>query len=200
MTNFWNNRTAITAGLTIALVGTFYVYQCQNSSTFTMPSTSPSTSNGVPGLEFELSQISQHPPSLLVTLKNNHPTTSYTILTWGTPLDSSALNTGVFTLVDEDSGKEIEQVDLQINRKMPPSQDELVTVAPGAEQTVEVVLDKPWMPNKQSAKYKVKAEGEFEGVWRKHKSDLTEDELYAYLDSSYSGKKFTTNEIVLETH
>jgi hypothetical protein len=95
--------------------------------------TGTSTSNGVPGLEFTLTQTARNPPSLLVTLKNNSPDKPYTLLKWGTPLDSAALNTGVFTITNEEDGSEVEQMVLMINRKMPPPQEELVTVAPGTE-------------------------------------------------------------------
>ncbi|KAH7385916.1 hypothetical protein BKA66DRAFT_569236 [Pyrenochaeta sp. MPI-SDFR-AT-0127] len=197
MANFWHNRTAVITGVAITLLGAFYIYQSP-STTFTMPSTSSSSSNGVPGLELKVSQISRNPPSLLITLKNNNPDTPYTVLKWGTPLDSTALNTRVFTITDKDSGDEVQQLVLQINRKMPPAQEELVTVAPGTEEAVEVVFDKPWMPERRPAKYKVKAEGEFKGVWGKYGSDVTEDELNSYIESPFSGRTFATDEIVLE--
>lgn len=197
MANFWHNRTAVITGVAITLLGAIYIYQSPSTS-FTMPTTSSRSSDGVPGLEFKVSQISRNPPSLSFTLKNNNPDTPYTVLKWGTPLDSAALNTGVFTIVDDKTGDEVQQFVLQINRKMPPAQEELVTVAPGTEEAVEVVFDKPWMPETRPAKYRVKAEGEFKGVWGKYGSDLTEDELNSYIESPFSGRKFATDEIVLE--
>lgn len=165
-----------------------------------MPGSASSVANGVPGLDFKLTQSSRSPPALTVTLKNNSPDTPYTILKWGTPLDSAALNTGVFTILDESSGAEVEQMVLQINRKMPPGDDQIVTVAPGTQEELEVVFDKPWMPEGKPAKYKVKAEGEFKGVWDRYGSDVKESDLNAYANSPFSGKKFATNEVVMEVH
>jgi hypothetical protein len=162
--------------------------------------TGSSTSNGVPGLEFKLTQTARDPPSLLVTLKNNNPDTPYTLLKWGTPLDSAALNTGVFTITNEEDGSEVEQAVLMINRKMPPPQEELVTIAPGTEEEVQVVFDKPWMPAQKPAKYKIKAAGDFKGVWNKYGGDVTEADLNAYSDSPFGGKKFSTNEVIMEVH
>jgi hypothetical protein len=162
--------------------------------------TGSSTSNGVPGLEFKLTQTARDPPSLLVTLRNNNPDTPYTLLKWGTPLDSAALNTGVFTITNEEDGSEVEQAVLMINRKMPPPQEELVTIAPGTEEEVQVVFDKPWMPEQKPAKYKIKAAGDFKGVWNKYGGDVTEADLNAYSDSPFSGKKFSTNEVIMEVH
>ncbi|KAF2133667.1 hypothetical protein P153DRAFT_362753 [Dothidotthia symphoricarpi CBS 119687] len=198
MASLWNSRTAIITGVAITLFGAFHVYQSPSSTSFTMPNSGDSSSSGVPGLNMELSQISRNPPTLLVTVKNNSPDTPYTILKWGTPVDSAALNIGVFKIVGEESGHEVKQLGLKINRKMPPPQEDLLTVAPGSEEKVEVVFDKPWMPEQKPAKYKIKAEGEFKGVWDKHNRDVRENDLEAYSDSPFSGRKFTTNEVVLE--
>ncbi|OAL44549.1 hypothetical protein IQ07DRAFT_521746 [Pyrenochaeta sp. DS3sAY3a] len=200
MANFWTSRTAVITGVAITLLGAFYVYQSPSAINFTMSTSSSTASSGVPGLEITISQISRDPPAISVLLKNSDPEKPYTVLKWGTPLDSSALNTGVFTITDDESHSEVEQMVMQINRKMPPAQEELVTVAPGTQEEIEVVFDKPWMPAKKPAKYKVKAVGEFKGVWDKYGSDVSEDELWAYIESPFSGKKFRTNEIVLEVH
>ncbi|KAH4049232.1 hypothetical protein HBI38_138750 [Parastagonospora nodorum] len=198
MASFWNKCTTITTGVAITLLGAYYIYQSPTSITYTMSNSS--SSNGIPGLEFKLTQTSRNPPALLVTLKNNSPDTPYTLLKWGTPLDSAALNTGVFKIVNEESGDEVEQMVLQINRKMPPPQEELVTIAPGTEEELTVTFDKPWMPEQKPAKYKVKAEGEFKGVWDKYGTDISEDDLNAYIQSPFSGKRFATNEVIMEVH
>ncbi len=201
MTIFLSNRTTFALGLTFTLLAAFYFYQFQDTFSVTMSSTNPNSSNDVPGLEFEFFTMTQNQnrPSLLVTLRNTHPDTPYTILSWGTPFDPAALNTGIFTLVDNETGNEVEQVILQINR-MSPSRNDLITIAPRIEETIEVVFDKPWMPEKKLAKYTVKAEGSFTGAWKKHKSDVTQDELDDYLNSPLNGKRFTTNEAVLEVN
>ncbi|KAL5119672.1 hypothetical protein ACEQ8H_002518 [Pleosporales sp. CAS-2024a] len=198
MASFWDKRTAITAALAITILGAYYIYQSPTEISYTMSDSS--ASNNVPGLEFTLTQASKSPPSILVTLKNSSPDTPYTLLKWGTPLDSAALNTRVFNIVNAQSGHEIEQMAIQINRKMPPPQEELVTIAPGTEEELIVVFDKPWMPEQKPAKYKVKASGAFKGVWTKYGADVTEHELNAYSDSPFSGKRFATNEVVMEVH
>jgi hypothetical protein len=136
----------------------------------------------------------------LVTLKNTSPDTTYTLLKWGTPLDRSALNTGIFTIVDDANREEVKQDAMQINRKMPPPQEDLVTIAPGTEEELEVDFTKPWMPERSPATYKVKAVGTFKGIWAKYGKEVTEKELYAYAQSPFSGRRFTTNEVVMEVH
>ncbi|KAK7185282.1 hypothetical protein DPSP01_000927 [Paraphaeosphaeria sporulosa] len=184
-----NGRTALIAVSAVTLLGALYYFNT-SSPTLTM---SPSTATeGVPGLEFKLSQISRSPPSLLVTLKNNNPTTPFTLLKWNTPLDPQAANLGLFTLVDEE-GKEIPTEGLKVNRLMPPSAEDLVTVAPGTEEAHEVVMDKPWLPERKPAKYKVSVKGAFSGVWDKYGGDIGTGQLEAYVDSPFHGRAFESN-------
>ena len=178
MTNFWTGRPAIITGLAITLLSFIYILTSPISAPLVMSKSGSTSSHGVPGLDIRLSQTSRNPPVLAVTVKNNSPDKPYTILKWGTPMDSAALNTGVFTIT-KDGGEELEQVVLQINRKMPPGDEEVVTIAPGSQEEIEVVFDRPWMPDTKPAKYKVKAEGEFKGVWDRYGKDVKEDDLSA---------------------
>lgn len=192
-----NGRTTLIAVSAVTILGALYFFNAPASISSSMSNSQTAVGEGVPGLEFKLSQISRNPPSLLVTLKNNNPSTPFTLLKWGTPLDSQASNLGVFKLVDEETGSEVPTDILMLNRKMPPSKEDLVTVAPGTEEATEVVFDKPWMPGKMPAKYKVKAEGSFAGIWGQYGGDLEESDLEAYSDSPYSGRAFTSNEALL---
>lgn len=199
MANMWTARTALLTGLVISLLGAFYVYQSPTPLNFSMPH-SMSSRTSMPDLEFTITQTSRSPPALLITLKNTNPEVPYTILKWNTPLDSSALNTGIFTVIDAESGEEVNQTVLQINRKMPPPHGSLVTLAPGTEEEVEVVFDKPWMPKRKPATYKVQAKGVWNGVWGKYGDEVTKEDLYAYLESPFSGWRFATNEVLMELH
>ncbi|KZM22044.1 uncharacterized protein EKO05_0007887 [Ascochyta rabiei] len=188
---YFNARNTTIAAIAITLLGGYYVSQSPSSSAMSQ------TSSEVPGLSLSLAQVSKDPATVRVTLKNNHPDTPYSLLKWGTPLDAAALNTGVFKINNADSGAEVEQVIVQIRRKMPPGQNQLASVEPGAEESVEVVFDRPWMPEAKPAKYKVKAEGTLWGVWDKVKSEVTDDDTNEYTDSPLAGRTYATNEIEL---
>jgi hypothetical protein len=189
-----NGRTILIAVSAVTLLGALYYLNVPSSSNFHM-SGKTALEDGVPGLEFRLSQISRNPPSLLVTLKNNNPSSPFTILKWNTPLDPQAANLGLFKLVDEETGKEIPTDGLKVNRLMPPSEEDFVTVAPGTEEAHEIVMNKPWLPEKKPAKYKVTISGKFSGIWDRYGGDLQSSEREAYLDSPFSGKPFTSNEV-----
>ena len=139
----------------------------------------------------------EDPPTLRVTLKNDHPSATYTLLKWGTPLDDAALNTGVFKITDASSGAEVEQLTMQIRRRMPPGQSQLAGVKPGEEESVEVVFNRPWMPEAKPASYRVRAEGTLKGAWDKGKEEVSDDETNEYTESPLAGKTFVTNEVVL---
>ncbi|KAJ4351296.1 uncharacterized protein N0V89_006635 [Didymosphaeria variabile] len=189
-----NGRTALIAVSAATLLGAIYYFNGSSSSSFSMAG-SDTAEEGVPGLEFKLSQISRNPPSLLVTLKNNNPSTPLTLLKWNTPMDPSAANLGLFKLIDEETGNEIPTDGLKVNRKMPPSEEDLVTVAPGTEEAHEVVMNKPWLPEKKPATYKVSMSGKFFAVWDKYGGDLQTSDLEAYSDSPFHGRHFSSNEV-----
>jgi hypothetical protein len=80
---------------------------------------------------------------------------------------------------------------------MPPGQSQLAGVKPGAEETVDVVFNRPWMPEAKPATYKVRAEGSWKGAWDKPKSEVTDDETNEYTESPLAGKTFVTNQVEL---
>src|SRR4051812_35811975 len=102
-----NGRTTVIAAIAITIIGSLYLIYTPSVSDPKMSKPSSALSHGIPGLEFKLSQISKSPPSVLVTLKNGHPSSTFTLLKWGTPLDPQALNLGVFKLTNADTGEEV---------------------------------------------------------------------------------------------
>jgi hypothetical protein len=184
---------AITA---LGFIGSLYFVYGQLSNDLSMSTTDSTASQSVPGLEFTLSQKSKNPPSVLVTLKNKSPSSTYTILKWNTPLDSHAANLGVFKFLDEKTGEEIKTDKLMLRRKMPIEQDQLQEIAPGTEHTTEVSFTQPWMPD-APAKLKVHVEGTFAAVWEKAVGDVQESELEAYTNSPFNDRTFTSEEALL---
>jgi hypothetical protein len=191
-----NLRIAFLTGLVITLLGAFYIYQSPLPLEFSVPH--PTSNNGVPGLNILLNQTSYDPPTLIVTLENHHSNAYYTVLKWGTPIDPFALDTGVFSITDDASHSEIKQAILHINRKVPPPPKQLITLAPGSQEEIEVVFNRPWMPDRKPAKYKITAKGVFKGGWAKSGNEVTKTDLLSYADSPLSGRRFVTNEIVME--
>ncbi|KAF1927749.1 uncharacterized protein M421DRAFT_421592 [Didymella exigua CBS 183.55] len=190
---YFNARNTLIAAVAITLLGGYYISQSPSPSSFTMSQ----TSSEIPGLSISLAQVSADPPTLRITLKNENEDTPYTLLKWDTPMDDAALNTGVFKITNADSGAEVEQLIMQIRRRMPPGQSQLAGVRPGEEEHLDVVFDRPWMPDTKPAKYKVHAQGLLKGAWDKLRSEVTDDETNEYSKSPLAGKTFKTNEVEL---
>lgn len=197
-----NTRTAVVGAFFVTILGGIYLLSNFSLSTSNMspPPPPPSASKFIPGIEFHLSQISRSPPSVLVTLKNQNPDSAFTLLKWGTPLDPLAPNLGVFKLVDVDTGESVPINVLMINRKTPPPRDQLVTIIPGTEESVEVVFNKPWFPQKKPAKYRIKAEGTFKAGWEKSADQVTDHELEEYVSSPFFDYSFETKILVMSIH
>ncbi|KAF2180964.1 hypothetical protein K469DRAFT_267757 [Zopfia rhizophila CBS 207.26] len=200
-----NGRTAIITALAVTILGSLYLIYSPSSSTFQMSDSKPAEEQPashypISGLEFKLSQISKSPPSLLVTLKNTHWKSTYTVLKWDTPLDPIAPQLGVFKMVDADTGEEIGIPRIMVNRMLPPPRDALQEVAAGTEHAIEVVFDKPWMPEKKPAKYKIKVQGTFRAVWEKAASEISDVELEGFagpVGKAITVGGFKSEEVVL---
>ena len=149
------------------------------------------SSSGKPSvsyLVFSVAQVaSPFAPKLAITLTNNHPTATFTVLTWDTPLENQGQRTltgGILHIVDQasKSGDEELKVDrIMLNRKLPPPVDALVELAPGKSTRVEITIDSPLLPTltKGKDRYAVYVAGAWKAVWAKSKAEVSEDERSA---------------------
>lgn len=148
-----------------------------------------------PVIDMDKSQISTSAPSvdnLIVRLSKseqqetrtihlsilNENTRPVTLLTWDTPLDPSALSTGILQIVDASTGEIIPGPGLKLNRLLPPPRDALVTILPGSTVEKELELKAPWLARKGRS-VTVLAEGSWRAVWTKSAEDISDEELAA---------------------
>lgn len=178
--------------LSLTLLTGFYIYQSPSTLHFSTPHAPPISTTSIPGLCFTLTQTSTSPPTLLVTLKNGNPDITYTLLKWATPLDTSALDIGVFSITAPD-GTQVQQVIRKITRKMPPPPNQIASVRPGENATSEVVFDKSRMGSK--GRYKIEAKGSFKGGWERERAEVATGDLYAFAESEFSGWRFGTGAV-----
>lgn len=129
-------------------------------------------------LQIYLSHTWTPVPTVKVTIQNTHPTSPMSFLIWDTPIDRTALNSGILRLVDAVLGEPIQGPGLKINRLLPPPPDAVVELAPQDVVEVDIELDAPWIPGSNRL-VKVHAQGEWRAVWAKAKDDVTAEELGA---------------------
>lgn len=128
-------------------------------------------------LQVQLSAGSEN-LTVACTIRNNDADHAISFLTWDTPFDPTAKNTGVLTLKDAETGTDLPSPGMKINRQMPPSRDAVVEVAPKSSEERQLSLSSPWIP-KDGKKYMVSVEGTWRAVWRKSAAQITDEELAA---------------------
>jgi hypothetical protein len=132
-----------------------------------MASTSP--------LEIQLSPGPEN-STVACSIRNTDADHTISFLTWDTPFDPVAVNTGVLTLKDAESGAEVPSPRLQIRRMMPPPRDVIFEIAPGSTAERELNLTSPWIPT-DGKKYQVGVQGTWRAMWKKPAAEVTDEEL-----------------------
>jgi hypothetical protein len=139
------------------------------SLTTKMASTSP--------LEIHLSAGPEN-STVACSIRNTDADHTISFLTWDTPFDPLAVNTGVLTLKDAESGAEIPSPRMQLRRMMPPPRDSVFEIAPGTTAERELNLSSPWIPT-DGKKYQVGVQGTWRAMWKKPAAEVSDEELAA---------------------
>ncbi|KAL1866906.1 hypothetical protein Daus18300_006609 [Diaporthe australafricana] len=119
-------------------------------------------------LEVSLSQApATATPSLSVSVKNTHPSTPLTLLTWDSPLDPIALQLGLVSVTPAGAPDPIDMPTIQVSRAMPPGADSLVTLGPGESASSVVELRDMFVPEATWAqgRAEVSMRGRWAAVW-----------------------------------
>ena len=128
-------------------------------------------------LQLSITQVGSDPPSVKATVKNTNPSTTYTILKWDTPLDAQALLTGVFKVVNLDTGKVVRKIGAKPRRTVPPPRKTLIEIPPGESKVQSFVIAEPGYKLKDNGRYNIKVRGTWKAVWPGVEIDVTTEEL-----------------------
>lgn len=168
-------RTAILATAVLGTLATLYHFS-SSSQPDILPSMASDASSSQ-GISVELA-AAEAPLTVRVTIRNDSPDRAFSFLTWDSPFDPQAINTGVFSLKDAQSGAELEGPAMKINRMLPPPREDLVEIKPGSSATRELGLASPWVPT-DGKTYQIQAQGSWRAAWVKHAADVSDQELEA---------------------
>lgn len=119
-------------------------------------------------LEVSLSQApATATPSLSVSVKNTHPSTTLTLLRWDSPLDPLALQLGLVSVTPAGAQAPIDMPTIKVSRAVPPGADSLVTLRPGESASSVVELREMFVPKATWAQGKVEVsmKGRWAAVW-----------------------------------
>lgn len=186
-------RTAIIATAFLGTIAT--LYHLTSSQTSIMSSTNrPQLS--AQDVSVELSSTAA-PLTVQVTIRNYSPDQTFSFLTWDSPFDPQAINTGVLSVKDAQTGVELEGPGMKLNRQLPPPREELIEVKPGSSATRELGLASPWVPT-DGKKYQLQMRGNWRGAWAKAASEVTDGELEAMGSDQLSSNAFESD--LVEMH
>jgi hypothetical protein len=169
-------RTAILATAFFGTLATFY-HLSSSSSTSQTPFTMSPNQAPLGDVAISLSSA-QSPLTLKVTIRNDSPDKTFSFLSWDSPFDPQAINTGVLCLKDAETGSTIDSPGMKLNRMLPPPRDELIEIAPGSSATKELGLKSPWIPT-DGKKYQLHLRGNWRAAWAKAAADVSDRELEA---------------------
>lgn len=141
------------------------------------------------------------PSQLEVTIRNSHPSQTITLLSWDTPFDPQAINSGVLCLENAKTGEEVQSPGMKLNRKLPPPREDLIEISAGSTVTKNIALDAPWIPA-DGQDYRVHYQGSWRAMWAKSAAQITDEELASFtgdagLQGGFSSDKI---EVRLNTH
>ena len=165
-------RTAVVATAFLGTLATLYHFATPQTSIMASLSSDQAALKDV---AVELSSADS-PLTVKVTIRNNSPDKIFSFLSWDSPFDSQAINTGVLCLKDAETGDEIPGPGMKLNRKLPPPRDDLVEISPGSSATKQLALSSPWIPT-DGKKYQIQLRGSWRAAWAKAATDVSDHEL-----------------------
>ncbi|KAJ3578153.1 hypothetical protein NPX13_g2412 [Xylaria arbuscula] len=126
-------------------------------------------------LQVDISQSTDSPHTLSVSVTNTHPSVPVTILKWNSPLDPAALGLGLLEIVPAGGTEPIQIQTIKISRLMPPKAESLVTLRPLESAMNTVELREPMVPSDiwSAGPAKVTMKGRWMAVW----PEITEEDL-----------------------
>ncbi|OAX85081.1 hypothetical protein ACJ72_00553 [Emergomyces africanus] len=134
-----------------------------------------------------------NPIQLTVSVRNNNPNQTVTLLKWNTSLDPQANVLGIFQTRDAECGTPVDSLVIKVSRKFPPTQDDLVEIPAGGVKEVKLTL--PPMTLSAGRQYVISAKGRWQGIWAGGRDDVTTADLANMGCASFGA--FESNEIVV---
>lgn len=169
-------RRALLAGLLcLTAVSSTHVHRPSPHLPVSNMPAAPASAGSTHPLTVELSAGSAN-SSVACTIRNSNPQHTITFLTWDTPFDPSAVNAGVVTLKDAETGADIPSPGMKMNRQLPPPREALQEIAAKSSAMRELKLASPWIPT-DGKKYVVGVQGSWRAAWQKPAAQITDEEL-----------------------
>lgn len=158
-----------------------YLY-CSRQDTFSTLSMADHDSAAVLSkLVVSVRQADKSPPTFTLKVTNTG-SGPVTILTWESPLDALALQLGLLSITPSGAAAPLDLPTIQVRRKTPPDEDQLVTLEAGESQEREIVIKEQVVPISDLAgdgkgKGTIKCKGRWMSVWPVKRDGVTDHEI-----------------------
>ena len=146
-----------------------------------------SSTNGTPNLSYLTLTIIPTPNSLVIkaTFTNNHPTATFSILSWDTPLSPVSFSQGIFSIYRlGDKNNKMLGRQIKYRRYLPPPRSHIVEIGPRDSSTQELKIPIKDYPLESGQRYRIRAAGRYYTVWPLKREEITDKEL-----TSLGGKR-----------
>lgn len=100
-----------------------------------------------------------------------------TLLKWDTPFDDKALLLGIFDIKNVKTGEMLPNLNIKLNRLMPPPRDAFLEIKPRNAITKEIVLFEPGTKLEKGVEYEIQAKGRWKAVWHASVRDIGDENL-----------------------
>ena len=190
----------IVVGLFSLCATTAYLVWKQNSSSIDNMSSSGRT---LQQLAVSLRQSSSSASGVAIKVTNTGKE-AVTILRWESPLDPLALQLGLLSLTPAESTEPLKTAVINVSRQLPPDEESLVTLEPGASKENEILFRDPIVPLDQikGKKIAVACKGRWVRVWSGRRSDLSAETIgkLGAGDGTSSSGDFESKSIEMEVN
>lgn len=186
-------RTLTIAAVCLTTISALYLLY---PGTTALPAMTTSSSKSISRLVVKISEQSS-PSELKVSIHNNDPSQTITLLSWDTPFDPQAINSGVLRLEHAVTGEEVASPGMKLNRKLPPPRDDLVEIGVGSTVTKNIVLNSPWIPT-DGQSYRAHFQGRWKALWPKPAAEVTDEELASIVGDARLQGDFHSDKVEMQ--
>ena len=185
---------SLRAAASVLLLSSIVVYLYCSRYTPSDPEMAERDSVGpLSNLVVSVRQVNKNPLTIALKVMNTG-TEPVTILTWESPLDVLALQLGLLSITPSGASSPLDLPRIQLRRKAPPDEDQLVTLEAGQSEEREIALKEPIISSNDLAgdgkgKAKVKCRGRWMSVWPVKRNGVSDEalELMGLSDEALSG-------------
>ena len=142
-------------------------------------------------LEVSLEVAVERIPTVRAVITNTSNVKTITTIVWNSPLDDSALDAGVFSLVVLPTAQQLQAPGLN-GSGLVPLREDLAEFRPGSSVSHSIPIRASWIP-RQGQYCRVQARGRWTAVREKPINEVSDEEIKEAVTKGDMGESFASN-------